>query len=118
MEEEKKIPMWKLKVKIKAKEAKEKLSEAAHKAVDFVKEHPETAVAAAGLIGTGLRTTTKMLSEKREKERYERSFYDKRTGRREWARKKPTRTQLTIINERHLAGESYRTILDDMGLLA
>ena len=117
MMSEKKVPLWYAKLRIKATNVKAKVKETAIKAVDFGKEHPEVAVAAAGLVATGIRSTSRMIISEREKAKYDRSFYDKRTGRREWARKKPTRTQLTIINERHLAGESYREILDDMNLL-
>ena len=114
---EKKVPLWYVKARIKVKNGLAWCKEKANEGLELAKEHPEVAVAAAGLVATGIRSTSRMIISEREKAKYDRSFYDKRTGRREWAKRKPTRTQLTIINERHLAGESYREILDDMNLL-
>ena len=114
---DKKIPLWYVKAKIKVKNGLAKAKETAIKTVDFAREHPEVALAAAGVVVKGVHSTSRIIASNREKAKYERSFYDKRTGRREWAKRKPSRTQLTIINERHLAGESYREILDDMNLL-
>ena len=67
---------------------------------------------------TGLtKHISKVKSAKAEEEYRNRRFYDRRTDRWCYANKHLTRKQQNLIEERYLDGESYRSILDSMGLL-
>lgn len=114
---EKKVPLWYAKARIKVKNGLATAKEAAGKAVDFTKEHPEIILPLAGLVVKGIHSTSRLAATNYEKNKYEKSFYDTRLGRREWCRRKPTRTERNIITERFMAGEPYRLILSDMNLL-
>ena len=59
----------------------------------------------------------KIYSTKKEDEWRNRRFYDRRTDRWSYARKKLSKRQEAIIERRYQDGETYRSILDDMGLL-
>lgn len=54
---------------------------------------------------------------KKEEEWRYRRFYDRRTDRWSYARRRPNKRQEEIIERRYRDGETYRSILDDMGLL-
>lgn len=60
---------------------------------------------------------TKIIAYKKEDEWRNRRFYDRRTDRWSYARKKLSKRQERIIERRYQEGETYRSILDDMGLL-
>ena len=60
---------------------------------------------------------TKIIAYKKEDEWRNRRFYDRRTDRWSYARKKLTKRQERIVERRYQEGETYRSILDDMGLL-
>ena len=118
--------MEKIKEKLEAKwnDAKQEAHKAAvkagtvcAKAVKFAKENPMVTVAFLGAVTKGVTTTSRFIRDKREQDAYDRRYYDKRTGRYEWTRYKPSRKQATLINERHLNGECYREIFEDMGIL-
>lgn len=59
----------------------------------------------------------KIYSAKKEDEWRNRRFYDRRTDRWSYAKRKLTKRQEAIIERRYQDGETYRSILDDMGLL-
>lgn len=59
----------------------------------------------------------KAKNNRKEDEWRSRRFYDRRTDRWCYAKKKPTKRQESMIEERYRDGESYREILDSMNLL-
>ena len=60
----------------------------------------------------------KLVMTRREDLIRARRFYDPRRGRYSTARRTLSSGELREIDSRYAAGESYRSILDDMGLLA
>ena len=59
----------------------------------------------------------KIAANRRDDSYKNRRFYDRRTDRWCYARKKLNKRQERIIEERYQDGETYRAILDSMGLL-
>lgn len=59
----------------------------------------------------------KIAANRRDESYRNRRFYDRRTDRWCYARKNLTKNQQRIIEERYQDGETYRSILDSMGLL-
>lgn len=66
-----------------------------------------------GLIKEGLKAYTRH----KDDEWRSRRFYDRRVDRWHYAKRKPTKKQERIIEERYRDGETYRDILDSMNLL-
>lgn len=66
-----------------------------------------------GLIKEGLKAYTRH----KDDEWRSRRFYDRRTDRWCYAKRKPTKRQERMIEERYRDGETYRAILDSMNLL-
>lgn len=64
-----------------------------------------------------IREALKYRRVKMEDEFRNRRFYDRKTDRWCYANRHLTKRQEDIIETRHLDGETYRSILDDMGLL-
>lgn len=64
-----------------------------------------------------LKYALKVKKGKDEEEFRNRRFYDRRTDRWCYANRHLNKKQQNIIEERYLDGESYRSILDSMGLL-
>ena len=64
-----------------------------------------------------LKHILKIRKGKQEEEYKNRRFYDRRTDRWCYAKRHLNKKQQNIIEERYLDGESYRAILDSMGLL-
>lgn len=84
---------------------------------DWVTENWQyLAVIVPGIFGIGkkLLGDHKKTSEESLKER---RFYDPRKGRYSTARRKLTKKEERLVEDRYNRGESYRAILDDLGLL-
>ena len=115
-EEKKTVECNKIKYKVWAKNEWEKAKAGVRYAWNWTLEHPVEAVAFAGV---GLKLTdkvSKMYCAHKEDVRRERNFYDTRTGKNTKANRRPTHKQAREIDERFKRGESYISILSDMGL--
>lgn len=88
------------------------------KAFNYVKEHPLEAATTVGTLFAGYKKLHSMRLDYVEEDRRHRDFYDPRTGKHVWARRKLTARELMRIDARYKAGDSYTQILADMGLLA
>lgn len=88
------------------------------KAFNYVKEHPLEAATTVGTLFAGYKKLHSMRLDYIEEDRRHRDFYDPRTGKHVWARRKLTTRELMRIDARYKAGDSYTQILADMGLLA
>lgn len=64
-----------------------------------------------------VKQSLKIAAKKQDEAYRNRRFYDRRTDRWCYARKNLTKNQQRIIEERYQDGETYRSILDSMGLL-
>ena len=84
--------------------------------VDWALEHPSEALTAAAAIGGVLKVSSRTLRVFAENRRRDLDFYDPRTGRHVWAKRKPTARESVEIDRRYRAGESYEQILWEMRL--
>lgn len=80
-------------------------------------KNKELAIFLLSALVTIVKHTTKIVKMRKEDEWRNRRFYDRRTDRWCYARKHLSRRQQNIIEERYRDGETYRSILDSMGLL-
>lgn len=106
-----------LKTKLKIEEAKRKAKETALKAAYWAADNKELVIGAGTLLLGGARLAYKQHAQNREDRIRERRFYDPRKGRYSEARRNLSKKELNQIEKRYDNGESYRSILDDMGLL-
>ena len=106
------------KVKKWAADAWDKFTTLLAKAIAWCVENKElTLMLGSSLIGA-VKYTAKVIRTKREDEDWRnRRFYDRRTDRWCYAKKHLNRKQENIIERRYRDGETYREILDSMGLL-
>ena len=111
------IKFEELKRKLKVEEAKRKAKETALKAAYWAADNKEVVIGAGTLLLGGARLGYKQHKQNREDRIRERRFYDPRKGRYSEARRNLSKKELTQIERRYDNGESYRSILDDMGLL-
>ena len=122
MEEEKKVTEFKwLKFKVKVKQAVDSAKETVKKAVvataDFCRDHPVEASLVAGAVVKAVKVVNKVAVVGREERDKRRRFYDNRLGRYSRSRRDLTGREELEIERRYRGGESYREILDDLGLL-
>jgi hypothetical protein len=90
------------------------------KLAQFVKwcsENKEMAFTLLTTVVALMKLLIKAKNNRKEDEWRSRRFYDRRTDRWCYAKKKPTKKQESMIEERYRDGESYREILDSMNLL-
>jgi len=115
--EEKTIPMWKLKLQCKAKLAKEKVKEAGSKACKVMIEHP---VEAASIV-TGVFGIAKLgIKEKRrrdEKRVIDCRVYDRRSDTYSWAKRPLKPAEKLEMERRYRNGELKSEVLKDLGIL-
>lgn len=62
-------------------------------------------------------TAMKLIGRNAETRKIDCSIYDRPNGHRVYAKRPLKGKELLVIDERHLQGEAYTSILDDMGLL-
>ena len=106
-----------LKQKLKIEEKKRKAKENALKFAYWAADNKEVVIGVGTLILGGARLGYKQHKQNREDRIRERRFDDPRKGRYSEARRNLSRKELGEIERRYDNGESYRSILDDMGLL-
>ena len=106
-----------IEIKKKAYEALAMIKRAFFAVVNFMKENPLVAVALIGLAKSLLTNSSRLISQYHDRERHDRGFFDRRKGKWSYAKKTPNRYQLEEIEWRYNNGESYRSILDDLGIL-
>ena len=87
------------------------------KAVAWIVENKLLAIAIFSTVTKAAKYGSRIYSAKKEDEWRNRRFYDRRTDRWSYAKRKLTKRQEAIIERRYQDGETYRSILDDMGLL-
>lgn len=87
------------------------------KVLAWIVENKLLAIAIFSAATKAAKFGSKVYSAKKEDEWRNRRFYDRRTDRWSYARKKLSKRQEAIIERRYQDGETYRSILDDMGLL-
>lgn len=87
------------------------------KVMAWIAENKLLAFAIFSAVTKTVKYGVKAYSIKKEDEWRNRRFYDRRTDRWSYARKNITKRQEAIIERRYQDGETYRSILDDMGLL-
>ena len=112
-----KIERFKRKVKAAIKSFVDWVRRTVNAAVEWFSENKEFALVTLPILA-GLATKGyKLAMVHREDVIRTRRFYDPRKGRYSTARRNLTSAELREIDERYAAGESYRAILDDMGVL-
>lgn len=104
-------------LKRKVKAAKDKAIEEAKKGVEWVKDHPVEAVGALAAVATVTTKVSRYLSVKAEDRRRLVDFYDKRLGTHAIAKRPLTTKEALEVERRYLNKESYKSILNSMGLL-
>ena len=112
-----KITLEELKTKINLEQKKRKFKDGALKAAYWAADNKEIVIATGTLLLGGARLAYKQHNQNREDRIRERRFYDPRKGRYSEARRNLSKKELNQIERRYDSGESYRSILDDMGLL-
>ena len=117
MSEEKKVPMWKLKLKIKMKKAGDKIKETGKKIKNWAVENPEKALTVIGSIGSAGGIAYKFKRNHDEHVRLHRRFYDRRTDSYCWSKRDLKPLEQEELERRSRNGERKRAILMDMGLL-
>lgn len=100
-----------------ASEVWDKFTTVAAKFIAWCVANKELAFVIFSSLVTAWKYTVKVIKLKKEEEWRNRRFYDRRTDRWCYAKKKLNRRQENIIEERYRDGETYREILDSMGLL-
>lgn len=110
-----KLKIERIKRKIKA--IIKKFVDGIKAAVKWIADNKEVAIIAFPAIAAVCGKATKVYMTRREDLIRERRFYDPRFGRYSTARRRLKPAELRQVDERYAAGESYRSILDDMGLL-
>lgn len=115
MEEKKETLMEKLKGKLRI--AWQVIKEQFQKLMIFVKENPLLAVAMMALAKSVMSNYNRLMDRRSEQRRRDCGFYDDSLRRWSYSKRKPTKWQAEVIELRRRQGESYRSILDDMGLL-
>lgn len=83
----------------------------------WISKNKEYLVMAGPLVAATVAKLSRMYMTHREDVIRERRFYDPRFGRYSTARRRLRPRELRVVDERYAAGESYRSILDDLGLL-
>lgn len=106
-----------LKTKLKIEQKKRQIKENALKFAYWAADNKEIVIGVGTLILGGARLGYKQHKQNREDRIRERRFYDPRKGRYSEARRNLSKKELGEIERRYDNGESYRSILDDMGLL-
>ena len=85
--------------------------------VNWVMENKEFVVMATPVVVGVTAKATKVWMAHREDVNRERRVYDPRLGRYSKMRRKLTNAEWREVDQRYAGGESYRSILDDMGVL-
>lgn len=85
--------------------------------VEWCLQNKEAAFTLLTTVVALMKLVIKAINNRKEDEWRSRRFYDRRTDRWCYAKKKPTKKQESMIEERYRDGESYREILDSMNLL-
>ena len=116
MEEKTKTPFTD-KVKAQLKILWGVIKEQANQLLTFVKENPLVSVAIMGLIKSVLSNSNRFLDRYHEQRRRDCGFYDDSLRRWCYSKRRPSKYQADEIEWRRKQGESYRSILEDMGLL-
>ena len=83
----------------------------------WISKNKEYLVMAGPLVAATVAKLSRMYMTHREDVIRERRFYDPRFGRYSTACRRLRPRELRVVDERYAAGESYRSILDDLGLL-
>lgn len=112
-----KIDFKKLKAKVKFEEIKRKALTKLHDGAVWLSENKEWVIPLVTVAGGAAIKGTRAWNRHREDVIRNRRFYDPRRGRYTTARRNLTARELRIIDDRFERGESYRQILDDMGLI-
>lgn len=107
----------KLKLKVKFELYKRKSLEVARRYAEWIMNNKEVVIPLATLGVAGMRTVGKIQRDAREDKLHERRFYDPRKGRYVESRRKLNTKEELELERRYNQGESYRSILYDMGLL-
>ena len=105
-----------LKFKVWLSNAKKKVMDAATKTVKWVKENPIAAATIAGAVASSASKGYRAYQIYEEKVARNRRFYDPRTGKYTTSRRNLRGWELDEIEERYNNGESYNSILRDLGL--
>lgn len=114
--EDNKTSVNELKFKIWLSNAKKKVVDAATKTVKWVKENPIAAATIAGAVASSASKGYRAYRLHEEKVARDRRFYDPRTGKYTTSRRNLKGWELDEIEERYNNGESYNSILRDLGL--
>lgn len=117
MSEEKTVPMWRLKLKCKAKTAADKVKQTGKKLKDWAVKNPEKALAVIGGIGSIGGSAYKFKRSHDEHVRLHRRFYDRRTDSYSWSKRDLTPREQDELERRYRNGERKKAILMEMGLL-
>ena len=109
---------WQLtKLKIKARNVKDWTCNQAKGAIDFAKQNPELTIAGFGAAAATSKMIKKVVGTHSEKVHRKRRIYDPRRGCYCDMRREPNKREWLEIERRYDNKESYRSILNDMGLL-
>ena len=94
--------------------------EKAKKALDWMNENPQATLSIVGSIALLLRASQSLVVSQRvysERNRSDRTFYDRHTGYRWQLRRKMNNNDLAIINRRRKDGDDMYDILYDLRLI-
>ena len=111
------------KVEFEAKRAWNRTTAWCRRKVEWVKENPQEAVMLGGIAVAGLTGLTKVIKavkptqQEIERDRIDRSYYDRHTGIRWELRRKMTNQERYELDMRMQSGEPVRDILADMRLI-
>lgn len=104
------------KVKAKTEEIKSKAIDKGRKTADWVISHPVESLALMGAVTSAVSKGYKCAKLYEDKVHRERDFYDPRCGKTTRAKRKLKPWEYDEVEFRYESGESYNSILRDMGL--
>lgn len=104
------------KMKLKFCNAKNWAQTKLHNGYNWAKDHPVETLSIIGGVATGASKAYKFAKLHEDKVHRERDFYDPRVGKTTRASRKLKSYELNEIERRYSRGESYQSILFDMGL--
>jgi len=104
-------------LKRKVKEKLDWCKDRVEAGVEYIEEHKELLIPIGVALAGGMKRVISSRAKAKEEEEFACKYYDPRTGKTEYARKKPSVKQRLEIERRYQEGESYLDILHDMRLL-